>query len=596
MSITFVLATVDLQLAALWENQVPPGRTVVRLFSTREQPVIPAGVSAVVVLDAGSEPDLPASLAKRPTIFVGEPGSLPYEQARLAGRARIYLGYEESGQRLREFFPLLEEIATKESMLAMLAEKHRKPEAPGGSRAPFRSGGGADPTELWDFFEGAVESIDSRDRLILEFRRAARHLLRASHAVFFLRESDGFRADRGTSFFPLDDVMVSYLEGHPAVIDGLNWEGPADPVAELAVRNRLGMWGARLLIPVHDNGRLLGLIALGVRVDGQPYDEGDRECAVGLARLLRQLLSWSAQLGTLQSLVNQSAVGAKYLPRTLILGPDEPAPRQAPLVVRDLVGRVRRTRETARSRPEEGQPFRASAGLVLETGGVWAVWEEVSGELHDAIERRRADRLRLLHELALTLAHELGNPLVSLSAFRQTPDEFGVPPKLLPVLKGDIAKLESLAERIGLIHALHELSPATVELDRIVKAVGEARSITVETGPVQVRLHAVARLLEIALGALVDSVTENRIGRDGIQIVMQLRSTGTGAETTALLSIQGKHLELEGVLPEPTPGATPNQGRLGVFLAKEVIRLHHGEIHAGPGMLGTEILISLRGW
>ena len=33
---------------------------------------------------------------------------------------------------------------------------------------------------------------------------------------------------------------------------------------------------------------------------------------------------------------------------------------------------------------------------------------------------------------------------------------------------------------------------------------------------------------------------------------------------------------------------------LGVFLAKEILRLHHGEIHAGPGMEGTEILISLR--
>jgi signal transduction histidine kinase len=38
----------------------------------------------------------------------------------------------------------------------------------------------------------------------------------------------------------------------------------------------------------------------------------------------------------------------------------------------------------------------------------------------------------------------------------------------------------------------------------------------------------------------------------------------------------------------------PNQGRLGVFLAKEIIRLHRGEIHAGPGLEGTEILISLR--
>jgi hypothetical protein len=31
-----------------------------------------------------------------------------------------------------------------------------------------------------------------------------------------------------------------------------------------------------------------------------------------------------------------------------------------------------------------------------------------------------------------------------------------------------------------------------------------------------------------------------------------------------------------------------------VFLAKEIIRLHRGEIHAGPGLGGTEILISLR--
>jgi hypothetical protein len=48
------------------------------------------------------------------------------------------------------------------------------------------------------------------------------------------------------------------------------------------------------------------------------------------------------------------------------------------------------------------------------------------------------------------------------------------------------------------------------------------------------------------------------------------------------------------VLPEPTANAVPNQGRLGVFLAKEILRLHRGEIHAGPGMEGTEILISIR--
>src|SRR5207248_2817156 len=164
--------------------------------------------------------------------------------------------------------PLVEEVAEKQSMVEMLAEKARRPDPP--RSIPKMSPG--DAAELWDFLEGAVENIDSKDRLITEFRRASRHLLRASHAVFFLREAEGFRADRGTSYFAADDPLVSFFENHPAVIDGTNWDSPADPVAELAVRNRLALWGARLLVPIHDNGRLLGLIALGVRDDGQAYD------------------------------------------------------------------------------------------------------------------------------------------------------------------------------------------------------------------------------------------------------------------------------------------------------------------------------------
>ena len=89
---------------------------------------------------------------------------------------------------------------------------------------------------------------------------------------------------------------------------------------------------------------------------------------------------------------------------------------------------------------------------------------------------------------------------------------------------------------------------------------------------------------------------ENR-GELGLrELSLKVRSTGTGPELTALLSLKGKHLELEGILPEPTEGSVPNQGRIGVFLAKEILRLHHGEIHAGPGLEGTEILISLRQW
>jgi hypothetical protein len=93
---------------------------------------------------------------------------------------------------------------------------------------------------------------------------------------------------------------------------------------------------------------------------------------------------------------------------------------------------------------------------------------------------------------------------------------------------------------------------------------------------------------------LITTVAENRPDRGTSELVLRVRSTGAGADLTALISLRGSNLELEGILPEPIEDAVPNQGRMSVFLAKEVLRMHRGEIHAGPGLEGVEILISLR--
>ena len=586
-----ILATTDSALADAWERQLPAGRIALRLGSHAFPGGTAPGFAAVVVLDAVSETSLPPSLARCPTIYVGEPRSLPFEQARMSGRARVYLSYEESASRLRELLPLIEELAEKQSLVEMLAEKSRRAEQP--VRSNHRAVP-ADTAEFWDFLEGAIENLDTRDRLVAEFRRASRHLLRASHAVFFHRETDGFRADRGTSFFNADDPLVSFFENHPAVIDGTNWDGPSDPVAELAVRNRLALWGARLLVPVHDNGRLLGLIALGVRDDGQAYDEADRSRAVFFARLLRHFLTKSSQISRLNHLAEQTNIGAKYLPGTLVLGPSENPPRHVPLVVRDLIGQARRAREVCRVAPTADQPFRASAGLVAETGGAWAFWEEASGEVHDAVVRERAGRRDVLRELALTLSHELGNALVSLATFRQAGAERPLPPPLIETIKGDVAQLEALNNNLALMQSLHETDAAAVDIREVAQHIGHSLGLRVEVGPDPVVLAASKKLLDFALRALIRTVGENRPDHGLRELALKVRSTGSGAELTALLSLKGKHLELEGILPEPTEDAVPNQGRMGVFLAKEILRLHHGEIHAGPGLEGTEILISLR--
>lgn len=591
MPTLIILATSDSALAESWEKQVPVGCTAIRMMSN----VLPSGLSsalgAVVVLDAAAESLLPASLARCPTLFVGEPRSLPFEQAKLSGRAKVYLSYEDSAVRLREFLPLIEEMAEKQSMLELLAEKARREPA---HRSAPRTATAIDAAELWDFLEGAVESLETRDRLIGEFRRASRHLLRASHAVFFLREAEGFRADRGTSFFPVDDPLVGFFENHPVVIDGTLWEGPADPVAELAIRNRIALWGARLLAPIHENGRLLGLIALGMRDDGQPYDEADRTRVVFYARLFRHFLAKCTQHARLHHLAEQATLAAKYLPGTLVLGPDENPPRHVPLAVRALVGESRASKSVCRITTAVGQPYRASAGPIIETGGTWAFWEEASVERLDVVQRERAERRSLLRELGLTLNHELANALVSLTTFRQAGAGKNIPAPLLEAARGDVGKLEALNGNIGLMQSLYEVKPSSVDMRDMAQALSTSLGLNVEVGPEPVPLVLAKDLVEFSLRSLIATVIENRAALNAGELTLQVRSAGKGNELTALISLKGKHLELEGILPEPAENTVPNQGRLGVFIAKEVLRLHHGEIHAGPGMDGTEILISLR--
>ena len=164
MSTTFILATTDPQLAAAWEAQFSPEQPIVRLFSAGSQSLTQPGLSAVVILDASAEQVLPGNLVKCPTIFVGEPRSLPFEQARMAGRAKVYLSYEESSRRLGEFLPLMAELASKESMLALVVDKGRRTDG-FGSRSPMRVPAAAAATEtaeLWDtvFVSGGRRGFD----------------------------------------------------------------------------------------------------------------------------------------------------------------------------------------------------------------------------------------------------------------------------------------------------------------------------------------------------------------------------------------------------------------------------------------------------
>src|SRR6185369_2660311 len=100
------------------------------------------------------------------------------------------------------------------------------------------------------------------------------------------------------------------------------------------IRQQLVSWGARLLVPLHAYGQLVGWMALGPRADGAGYRESDKFRAVLHARLLERCLERSAQLTEYAHAGNHATLRAKYLPGARLITRAELATTELPVEVR----------------------------------------------------------------------------------------------------------------------------------------------------------------------------------------------------------------------------------------------------------------------
>jgi hypothetical protein len=595
-TVTYILATRDPELLRAWWVLVPAGARVVTLSElVQGTAILPTGLPMIVVVDETVAGELPQTYSGVPMVFVGDRQGQVFEQiSQKSGSTRVCLSRDDSRSRLGEFLPLLEEIAARGAATSLLLEKKAPTPVFAPQVAAPRDLAMAVADSWWDWMGDAVEATGSREDLLGEFRRLAKRALRTSHVMFFLREEAGYRADRNEFFCTNNDPVSQYLVHNPVVIDGNDWAPGLSHVVELSIRQRMAAWSVRLIVPMHDNGRLAGWMALGLREDGLPYETADRARALSIARLLRQMLASSSPKSG--GAVERSPLVAKYLPGVIILGADENPSEGTPAAVRGLIAEVRQLRINRRLAPAAGQPIRASAGIIAETQGVWVSWEDASAELVEQHRRERADRLALLHDLALTLNHELGNSLVSLAALRHNPGAETNSPVLLAAIKRDIAALEAINRHLSSLPTFSEVAAESVDLRALVYSVGRKCGISVETGAEEILLDVAPKLIEFGLESILESIAENRPGLGKRELVMSLRTAGSGDNLTAVLGIRGAGLALEGILPAPKPGATPTHGRIGVFIAKEIIRLHGGVIEAGTGVNGPDITITLRRW
>lgn len=615
MSATLILTTSDPGLEAAWKKLLHPREPAFFARPADLQRELLRPGARVWISDINDPRARLTTGHGTLVVLVGEPHSHPYEQARQNRAARLFLSYEESRVRLGECVNLLEEIADKNSQLQSALERTRRSESP--FPREVTAPAPAESAESWEFLESALAHLDDRARLLDEFRRAARYNLRSGKVLYFFRQLDAFVSDDESFRCEATHPLALWLEEHPAALDLNQWAGIDDPTLEAPIRQQLVGWGARFLIPLHAHGQLLGWMALGPRADGAPYRESDKFRAVLHGRLLERCLERCSSLEDYNQSLTHAELRAKYLSGSRLLTRAELATTELPVEVRAVASEALHTQKTVTQPARVPYRFRVSAGPVPEIDGVWAVWEDSAPEIERVSVLLEQHRRELFRNLGLTLSHELSNPLVSLVTFAHlltrgstppmgsNPPMSGTPPAgddpsvgsaslaREVALTSEIAKLKLLNEHATLLSEIATATAQAVNLNLLLSELATARNLTTRFVEEQLVLQLDANLVRFAFSALLDAIAANRPDEGLQHLILTLRSVGAGAQRQAVITIEGKRLELDGTLPLPAPGTTPNQGRLSVFLAREILRLHGGTLQAGPGLKGTDIQISL---
>ncbi len=591
MPALLILTTTDAKLFADWSTQLPQPAVAPTTQDALRRELAQAG-ARVWVKDIADPRSLVSAHPDVVVVVIGQPQSLPFEQAKLAGAGRFFLSYDESRTQLREIAATASELAEKNAIIQTLQAR--------GTRASATLVRDSTPltTALDDlsFMEAAIEHLEDRGRVLEEFRRAAQALLQASRVALFLQHETTFRSDRFGWTCPAASPLAQYMEEFPCAIDLDDWVGNADAATESHIRQQMQSWSARLIVPLFESGRLAGWAAYGPRADGRAYNAADRSRALELGRLLERCLEKASRLQALAATAQQEKLRARYLSGARLLGADAPSDPMLPPEIRALAGEVLRTGRPARLDPSPTIRFRAEAGPVPETGGVWAQWEDATPELAHRAAVAERERLKLCREMGLTLSHELGSPVVTLTTFLQLAQHQGASPELLAdftaQLDRDVGKLKELTRVLHLMQEFMSGGTGRIDLGELARTLQLHGIFQVKPNEVPPVIVGNEPMLRFALQAILDAIFRNRSVEDG-PISIEVKRRGEGESETGLVVLSGRNLYLEGFV-ETSKGPMPAHPVLGVFLAREIIRWHNGVLQGGQGLTGSEVQISLR--
>jgi hypothetical protein len=594
MSATFILTSEDPSLLAEWARQLP------------SRPLVPAGVEALQreLLRPGARVwirdvcDGQSHLAIHPdtvVVVVGEPRSLPFEEARQSRSNAYCLSYDESRGELRRVAAIASELALNRAVMAVLQDRTRRPEA--AAAEPQDTAGRRAGDDL-EFLAASIDHLEDQGRILEEFRRGARVRLRSSRVTVFLREEKRYVADTDFLECAAGHELVLWLQQHAAIVEASTLDSIESPVTEAALRQKLGEWNSRLLVPLEVHGALEGWVVLGPRADGRGYSDADREDALMLVRLLSRLLGQHKLLRSALTLQRDVGLVQKHGPKFSVVGPAGVFDPGLPLEAREVAAVA--LRDGRRVEREFGK-IRVTAGPLPGAGGCWVWWDESALTAEATAQKRESERHQILHDLGIMISHELANAMFSVSTYfqhqrRQRPEEEAAHPLMGRVIQ-DLERMKAMPQLLSTLFEMSKLPTERVDMRRVVQAVAKEAggfANVPDAGPV---IWGHERNLRDALLWLCKEILETKdrleTASKESKILLTLQQRRRDDEAICLVTISCPGLRLDQIkVGEAT--STEEYPTVPVYLAREVIRFHYGSVHVGQGLDGPELMIALR--
>ncbi len=593
MSATFILTTQDAELEADWARQlpVPPLDSAQGDLLLRELQRPGARVWIRDICDG----DAPGPThSDTVVIVVGEPRSLPFEEAKRNRLNTYCLSYEESRTQLRRIAPLAAELAQSRAVLSVLQGRPRKPDAPAVETTDARRRS----TDEFEFVAAAIDHLEDRARVIEEFRRGARARIRSAKVAVFIRSEKRFVAENEGWECPAGHELVRWLQEHAAIVEADTLDLVENPLMEASIRQKLGEWNSRLLVPLEADGALDGWVVFGPRADGRAYSAADRDDALMLVQMLSRLLSQNRLLHSALGAQRDSGLIRKHGPNFCVIGASGKTDETLPVEVREIASLT--MHEGRRIEREFGR-IRVAAGPIPETGGCWVWWDESALTADSSAEKREAERHQILHDLGIMISHELANAMLSVSTYFQhlrsqrIADEPVHP--LIERVGQDLERMKAMPHLLSTLYEMSKQPTGRVDMKRVVQSVAKevgGQANTPDKAPV---IWGHEKNLRDALVWLCREIIETRdwigpVGRDE-RIAITVEQRGRDDEAVCLVTIAYPGLRVDQIKvgEATTTGEYPT---VPVFLAREVIRFHYGSVHVGQGIDGSELMIALR--